>query len=197
MALTFTQTDSTTDTCTNCSATALAARRAAAGETVGSTPQSVTVPASGVAFVTFTCIVASGVTWDAGTWTVPFNVTTGNMNLDLDINSTIYRVNSSCTNQAEMDAGANWDASDMGSAGVFTATFSTGAQTPSVGDKVRICIRVLNSAMTDQSFEFTPDQNIASPFSEPVPDPVARIMNFPSTLDGLSAGGAFFGNVVQ
>lgn len=169
MAMTFTQTDSATGLCGNCTGS-IGGRRAASGETVGSTPVSVSVPGSSTGRLEFICIIPSGTSGDSGSWTIRLNVTTANMNLTLSgINTgsgNVVRVNSSCVDQQDIvSTSSAWDNTNIGTTGVKTITVSCSATTVSAGDKVKICIDITNSAMTSQAFSFTPDQNIDSPFT--------------------------------
>lgn len=108
-------------------------------------------------------IVPGTVTGDSGTWTVRLNVTTANMNLSI---SEIYicRVNSSCVNQETIGSATGLSIS-LGSTGVKTQTVTGSAVTLGAGDIVTVVFKIVNGAMTDQSFNFTPDQNIDSPFT--------------------------------
>ena len=118
----------------------------------------------------FSIVPDSGVSWDAGTWTVRFNVTTENMFLTV---TEIYicRVNSSCTNQETIGSATGLSIS-LSSAGVKSQTVSGSAVTPSAGDRVTICLVVNNSNMNRQTATITKDQDIDSPFTAVVDESV-------------------------
>src|SRR5574341_118548 len=133
-------------------------RQATDGGTAGSTPVTLglggsVVNAGGVAWY---CIVASGVTWAAGTWTVRMNVTTANMNMTWT-KCFLCRVNSANVNQETLGSVTGL-AISLSTTGVKTATITGSAATPSAGDSVAVVIVVDNAAMTAQTFDYTPDQ---------------------------------------
>lgn len=101
-------------------------------------------------------------TWSAGTWTVRLNVTTANMNLTwTDVY--ICRTSSGCFNSATIGS-ATGLAKSLGSTGVLSQAVTGAAQTPSAGDKVMIAFVFSNAAMSTQTFNYTPNQLIDSPF---------------------------------
>lgn len=174
MPINFTQTDSTTGLCTDIvPSLAEVGRIASDGGTAGTTPVTVNVAAQGSTAVTFQCTVAGGVTWAAGTWTIRLNVTTANMFLSINTSAAltkIKRFNSGCTVQETLlSAATGWDNTDIGSTGVKTFTGSASAGSPSAGDVVTVEMIISTSSMSDQTFQFTPDQNIDSPFTIVVP----------------------------
>jgi hypothetical protein len=111
----------------------------------------------------FACDVASGVSWDAGTWTIRLNITASNMNLTW---SQVYvcRINSTCVNQETIGSNTAVNIS-LSTTGVKSTTVSGSAVTPSAGDKVLIVLAFTNGAMSSQSAQYTPDQDIDSPFT--------------------------------
>jgi hypothetical protein len=170
VALDFQQTDSNA-TCTAsdayCSGLSVyntANRQASDGGTAGSTPVSISIGSSstGVAY-RVGCVVAATVSWDAGTWTVRFNVSTANMNITWDA---VYlcRVNSACANQESLGSATGLGIS-CGTTGVKSTTVSGSGTTPGAGDEVYVVCSFANGAMSLQSFSVTPDQLISSPFS--------------------------------
>jgi hypothetical protein len=169
MAMIFTQTDTdgvcgTADYCQNITPDPPfdAQKQCSVGGSAGSTPVTVTVGASTNRMISFECVVPAGTSWDAGDWTLRLNVTTANMNLTWGTGA-ICRVSSGCVNQANIDSYNA--AQSLGSTGVKSFTTAGLTQTPSAGDKVIIGLVISNGAMSDQSFAFTPDQNIDSPFT--------------------------------
>lgn len=169
MAINFTQTDTfTADTNTYCSGRTIrnnSMNDATDGGSAGSTPISTSCFASDSLVVCnkFKCVVASGLTWASGTWTWRINITTANMNLTLE-EVYICRVNSSDVNQATIGS-VTALAVSLGSTGVKSGTISGSAQTPSVGDYVSVVFVYSNGAMSAQTFQYTPNQNIDSPFT--------------------------------
>lgn len=166
MAVNYQQTDSTTGVCTNCALASGDNLRAATGETAGSTPVSVTVTSTSTERISFTLIVATGTTGDSGSWSIPLNVTTANMNLALNgADVSAGRMNSSCIFQDEFISSGSWSSTDLGTTGVKTYTATGLARTFAAGDLVRICIGVTNSSMSNQAFSFTPNQIVVTPFN--------------------------------
>lgn len=170
MAINYTETD-TAAVCTintycatgSFGGTALL-KQASDGGTAGTTEILPSVVASATDHVKLLFeIVPTSTSWDAGTWTVRFNVTTQNMNVSW---SSVYicRVNSSCTNQATIGSSTGLGIS-LGSPGVKSTTVTGSSQSPSAGDKVLVLCLFDNSAMTNQTVGITPDQNIDSPFN--------------------------------
>ena len=141
-----------------------------------------------------TCLVAAGVVWDAGTWTINLEVSTANMNLTIT-EAHLCRVDSSCVNQETIGSNTGLSVS-LGTTGVTSFTVAGAAVTPGAGDKVVIVLVGDNGSMNQALAVFTATQNIDSPFTAPAPEQAARAIKFPSTLDGLSAGSVFFGNRV-
>lgn len=134
------------------------------GTSAGEQTPNLAGEASNLVLFAYECEIPADASWDAGDWTVRFNITTSNMNLTV---TEIYvcRVNSSCTNQATIGSETGLSIS-LGTTGVKTQVVSPGAaQTPSVGDKVLVVLIASNGAMTSQSCGITSDQNIDSPFT--------------------------------
>lgn len=148
------------------SSVAVADKVASVGGTAGSTPYAWQFGASNTNVVVnaVDCTVPASTSWDAGTWTVRFNVVTSNMNLTItEIH--ICRVNSSCANQATIGSATGLSIA-LSSTGVKSQNVTGVAQTPGVGDRVLIVFVGSNGAMSSQSADIIPDQNIDSPFTE-------------------------------
>ena len=174
MALIFTQTD-TDGACAGavfCGPGTLNAAKSvkagSSGASAGSTPVSVSIDASATDkyAVWFELTVDSGVSWDSGNWTQRLNVTTANMNLTWT-RIEVCRISSGCVNQSTIYNQAQ--GISLASTGVKDVIGLGVGVTPSVGDKVIVALGFSNGAMTAQSFSFTPDQNIDSPFTAPAP----------------------------
>lgn len=190
MAIIYTQTDTNGSACNTLSeliacsglsgGTTLS-KQATVGGTAGVTEWSDTINASSTLIEVFGIEITpdSGVSWDAGTWTVRWNVTTSNMSCTV-VAVYVCRVNSSCVNQETIGSATGLSIS-QGSTGVKSQTVSGSAVTPSAGDKVLVVMAVQNTAMTNQTLGWTPDQNIDSPFTAAPAQP---------TLSGVSATGA-------
>lgn len=168
----FTQTDSAATIGTpSCSGRGFGfgsdTRAATDGGTPGSTPISISL-ASSASLIDrgpSKCTVVVGALWTSGTWTWRLNITTANMNLTLE-EVYICRFNSSDVSQATIGSSTAL-AISLGTTGVKSGTISGSAQSPSVGDYVSVMFTFSNSAMSAQSFSFTPNQNIDSPFTTP------------------------------
>lgn len=106
----------------------------------------------------------TGITWDAGDWTVRFNVTSSNMNLTItEIH--LCQVSSACANVATLGSATGLSIA-LSTTGVKTQTVTQGSTaTPSAGDKLLIVFVGTNGAMSSQSATITHDQNIDSPFT--------------------------------
>lgn len=146
------------------------------GATAGTVAHSQALGASdtNVKTILFQIPVNAGVSWNAGTWTVRFNVTTANMNITV---TEIY-VCRQTTAGADFTIGSATGLSiSCGATGVKSQAVTGAAQTPSVGDEVYVVIIASNGSMTAQSFSITPNQNIDSPFTEPDPDPRRKPVN--------------------
>lgn len=114
--------------------------------------------------VNFELVVDNGVTWAAGTWTVRFNVTTAS-NLGIWLEEVhICRVNSSCVSQETIGSTTGIH-NQMNSTGVRTISVTGIAQAPSVGDKVIIVLVFTNDDNHGNGFNFTPNQDVDSPFT--------------------------------
>jgi len=171
MTVSFTQTDnaSVCGTAAYCSGnsldtTTLSLRQATIGGTPGTTavPQSVTGGATNVIDVFFECIVGAGVSWDAGTWTINLNVTTGTSGTMNWTGLDICRLNSSCVSQASIATAS--PSVSVTTTGVKTVTVSGFAQSPSAGDKVMVLLSFTQTGPT-RSFSYTPNVTIDSPFN--------------------------------
>lgn len=145
-------------------------RDCAVGGTAGSGSVAVGAIASEAAnvhFFNFAWIPGAGITGSSGTWTVRINITTANMNLTI---TEIYicRAISDGTNQETIGSVAGLSIS-LGTTGVKSQDVTGGAVTIGSTDYVLIVIVGSNSAMTGQSFAYTPTENINSPFSAVTP----------------------------
>ena len=111
----------------------------------------------------FECVVAAGVSWDAGTWVVRINITQAQANFTWE-DSYICRVSSGCVNQATIASLLN-QAISLATTGVKTMTIPGGlAQSPAVGDKVIVVLVWKNAGAMALTVNVLPDQNIDSPF---------------------------------
>src|SRR5262245_65381674 len=108
----------------------------------------------------------ASLTWDAGTWTVRLNVTTANASIQWT-DTYICKVNSTCTNSSATTIGSlTGQTTSLGTTGVKTHSVTGSAVTPSAGDKVVVMICHTNvSANMNQTFAWTPNQLVDSPFS--------------------------------
>lgn len=152
--------------CSGGTSQASSPKLAQSGGSAGSTPVTISINGSTSLRIVFgfDCPIAAGATWDAGTWTVRWNVTTANMNLTWE-EVHICRLSSSCVNQATIGSATALGIS-LGATGVKTQTVSGAAQSPSVGDRVYILFVITNAAMTLQSFDITPSEIINTPFDD-------------------------------
>lgn len=137
--------------------------------TVGGTPgvasntQNVDPSAVDLDQMSFECVVPNGYDGSAGNWTVRLNVTTANANITWD-GVTICRMNSACVSQGTIVASVTLGIS-LASTGVKSTTKTGLFQSFAGGDKVIVILAFSNAAGTTQSFAFTPDQLIDSPYS--------------------------------
>lgn len=107
--------------------------------------------------------IPSGTSWDAGTWTVRWNITTANMNLTLR-RCVICKVDSGITTYTKIGETSGL-ATSLGSTGVITISVTGSAMTPSAGDQIIIMFFGDNSSMNLASVTVTENQNIDSPFT--------------------------------
>lgn len=195
MAISYTQTDTTGDCsgtgayCSGLSNSNGTSRECTDGGTAGSTEVTVnrTIPAqaSDVACVMqFSLVVDGAVSWDSGTWTVRWNLTTANMFCTWD-SVHICRVNSSCTSQESLGSSSGLGIS-LSSTGVKSTTVSGSAATPSAGDLVQIVFGFSSSSMNDQIIGWTPDQNIDSPFTDASTNVVTNLESFTFSTFGAT-----------
>jgi hypothetical protein len=170
MTISFTQTD-TAAVCgaaAYCSGNSLNTNRSLRQATIGGTPgttavsQSIDSGAINLIAVFFECIVGAGVSWDAGTWTINLNVTTGTSGTMDWTGLDICRLNSSCVSQASIATAS--PSVSVTTTGVKTVTVSGSAQSPSAGDKVMVLLSFSQTGPT-RSFSYTPNVTIDSPFS--------------------------------
>lgn len=145
------------------------AKQALIGGAPSAVPINIPVQAGDVGhtYVWFECQLPEGSVWNAGTWTVRLDVTTANANISWE-GASVCRVSSGCVSQATIGF-HGFIGINLGSTGVKASGVVGSAQTPSSGDKVIICLQFANSLGSIQSFQFTPDVNIDSPFDGPIP----------------------------
>lgn len=187
MAITFTQTDTNSSVCNSSTELAACSGRtggvnsakvASVGGTAGTVAVSETAvgSASNVVECGFALTIPAGTTGDSGTWTTRLNITTANMNLTItEIH--VCRANSSCTNQESIGSATGLSIS-LGSTGVKSQNVTGGAVTLAADDLVTVVYVISNGAMTDQTFQYTPNQNIDSPFTTAVFTPAANKYRF-------------------
>ena len=141
-------------------------RAASSGGAAASTGQTVSLSSGGTTAelgVWWDVAVSTGTSWDAGDWVVRYNITTGNMDVDLQ-EVYICRVNASSVSQATI--GSTTGLALGTTAGVLSVTITGAAQTPSADDNVRITsVWSNNSSMTADSIIILADQLIDSPFT--------------------------------
>jgi hypothetical protein len=176
MAVSFQQID-TGNACgiaTYCSANTKTAstrnNQAVIGGTAGSIQQTFNIDASAVHLdgVWWELTSLAGLDGASGNWTFRLHVTTANANLTW-AGVTLCRVNASCVNQASVVATNNGFSQNMGAVGTLVITTSGVQSIPASGDKL-ICIYAFNnSAASLQSWGYTPDVKIDSPWSTIVP----------------------------
>lgn len=166
MAITIRQTDSDV-VCTSSIDPAASRKLGVVGGTAGSTPVSFTILSSAIGYLIFEWLPGSGVTGSSGTWVLPINITTANMNLNVSGTFFVSRYNSSCVSQETLSTGTGGVDQSLGTTGVKTLTV-TGMGAPSslsATDKIMVYAQINNTAMSNQAFSFTPNQNIDSPFT--------------------------------
>lgn len=192
MPINFQQTDTSASTSDqpNCSGASLVSggfslSECSAAGAAGSNTISGTLPSSATqSYPAFRCVVAGGVTWAAGTWTVRFNVQTANMNLTV---TEVYvcRADSSNVNQATIGSATGLSIS-LGTTGVKTQAVTGASQTPAANDAVFIVLVIVNAAMTSQTIILTPNQLIDSPFTEPAGYVRPKIVNVSQAVNRAS-----------
>lgn len=171
MAINYTQEDTNAACADNAFCSGLAdgigsRKQCEDGGTVGSTEDVFTTIKGGAinAYLFLQCEIVADVDWNAGDWTVRWNVTDGNMDVDLE-EIHICRVNSSCVSQASIGSDIAI-AENLASTGIRTRTIAGSVQTPSVGDDVVIVFGLQNNnSMFNRDIGWTPDQNVDSPFT--------------------------------
>jgi hypothetical protein len=144
------------------SAIALSENITAVDATPGITSQPITLPFGDSWGIRFK-LTGSHTNWNAGTYTVRLNVVTANMNVTL---SSVYvcRVASDDTPISTIGSSTALGLS-LATTGVITTTVSGTAETPNFGDYINIVLVFTNGAMTNQTFEYLPDQNIDTPLT--------------------------------
>lgn len=182
MAINYTQTDTNDEATINsyCAAAGmLSAFRVVCtnGGTAGTGTH--TLQLSGEAtsgHTTYKVIPGTGVSWNAGTWTVRVNITTANMNLTITAIH-ICRMNSSHNNVSTIGSATGLSIG-LGTTGVKSQNVTGSAVgSPAADDYVLIVLTITNGSMTSQSAIATKGQNIDSPFDVPaVPQPTKPVM---------------------
>jgi hypothetical protein len=197
VALAFTQTDSQVANCNtvaelggDCTGhtggVSTSDRQCLVGGTAGvnGVTDSVNTQSTGVA-IFMGCVPAAGINWNAGTWTVRFNITSSNMFLTV-IEIYICRQSSACTFVENLGSATGLSIG-IGSTGVISQTVSTSAPSEvNTGDIVSICVVFQNTTMSDHSFTWLPNQNIDSPFTEEVPAGIKRVINVRQAVNRAS-----------
>ena len=135
--------------------------------TPGSTPQAADIDSNQTTLISF-MQSTGGVgeeTWDAGTWSIPFNVTDSQSNLTWT-NVWVCRVSDTCGHVATIGQ-TSPDVEVSG--GVITHTVSGSEHTGDASDDVYIVAEVHNDhGHTDRTIQITPDQTVVSPIEAPV-----------------------------
>lgn len=180
--MTFTQTDDQSTECTGtelngCSGAtggSTANRQATVGGTAGTVavPDSITGNATGEVGPVMDLTVPASTTGDSGTWTTRLNVTTANMNLTI-VSIFVCRANSTCTNQETIGSATGLSIS-LGTTGVKSQNVTGSAVTLAAGDRVTVIYVLANGSMNAAAFEWTPNQDIDSPFT---------VVTFTPTID--------------
>ena len=155
-----------TDSVGSCTSGFLSNRLASVGGSQGSSPVTINLAGDAIDDFVFQCPISDGSTWSAGDWTVRLNVTTANMNFRVT-NVYIQRYSSACSSIAILGSVNPVEA--LSSTGVKTWVISCSGATPNPGDLTIVRLEVSNVSMSAQSFEFTPNQNIDSPFTQVTP----------------------------
>lgn len=150
---------------TECNATFM--KIAQSGGTAGSTELSCSMPTVSTRILNgFDCPIDAGASWNGGTWQIPLNFSSGNMNITLE-EIHICRVNSSCVNQETIGSSTGIGYNTFDGLNTFNVTGS--AQTPDSGDRVIIlCLTTNADSMMAQSVGITPSETINTPFDDGV-----------------------------
>lgn len=111
-------------------------------------------------------IPGGGANWNAGNWTVRINITSSNMNVTW-VGLRIRRLSAACVAQETLYDNNAAFSEAFSSTGVKTQTVSAnGAASPAADDVVMVELYLNNSnTMSAQSYGYTPDQIITSPFT--------------------------------
>lgn len=177
--------------CSSSGGTIEAGRQASVGGTTGTTEQTFTVAAGAATDneFSFECVIPDDSTTGAGTWTVPINFSTGDMDVTLE-EVWICQVRSS-SNIATV--GSNTGLGLSTTAGTQSPTVSGSAMTWVNGD-VAIITLVFSEAAghADGTIGITPDQTITSPFTAPAAS--GRTMGSIAGEGGLAGPGGLAGS---
>lgn len=145
--------------------------QASKGGTPGTTELACAVAAaSSESCLMFELAIADDDSLDAGTLSLPINVTTAQMDVTWE-EIYVCRLNSSCTSQETLGSVTGL-ARDVSGGGVFTETVSlSAASAHDAGDVVYIVLVFANAhTMTSRNVAVTPDQTISTPFTSAVPN---------------------------
>lgn len=167
-----------TDTAPACTAAAFCSGRSLGGAdetemqaedggTAGITADTFGMAGSDSLVVVFTneIVVAAGVTWAAGTWTVRVDITKALTDFTFE-EVHLCRVNSSCVSQASF--GSLTAIGESVTAGVHTFSVTGTAETPSAGDIVQIVHVMSHAGTMTKTAKYVPSQLVDSPFTAPV-----------------------------
>lgn len=170
MAITYTQTDTTTD-CEDQTACATGTVGSTTlttelieGASGGTTEQSADIPSDSSRLVVFmqTSGGVGATTWESGTYVPRWNVTTSQM--DTAITGVwICRMDSTCTNQATVASNTSLN-KDISGGGVFSENLTGTSQSASETDDIFCITEITNSnTHSSRSVGITPDQNFDTP----------------------------------
>ena len=151
------------------------------GSAGGAKTVTVTASAANLYGLVLDCAIPAGYSWDAGTWTIPVNVTTANSNLTI-ASCFVCRVNSGCTNQSTIGSATSLGIS-CGSTGVKNITVTGAAQSPAATDRVVIVVTFTNSKSSSQTVGITGNQTINTPFGA-----VANQYDWPNPIPPVMSG---------
>ena len=101
------------------------------------------------------------VSWEAGDWVVRINITTSNSNCAWN-EVYICRFDAVCGSLATVGFNTGLGIG-LGSTGVQSSTVSGSQQTAGITDEIYVVLGIGNASPVNQSFGFTPDQNIDTP----------------------------------
>ncbi len=110
-------------------------------------------------------IAPSANTWQAGTYAVRMNLTTGSLFMGCTISAVyVCRFNSACSSQETVGSSTGLSVSvDSGNEGVKTINVTGSAVAALLTDKVYIVVLFTKTGSLNGAPGFTPDQNIDTP----------------------------------